>query len=298
MRRDYVALIGSDSEKVATLATRIEQDRGYRLLRRSEGLTILIRPDGPHVSLDGGHLVGWLFSKSVGANRIFTLNAEDSAAIRTSGGRLLISRYWGGYVGFLSQPDGSLTIVRDPSGAIPCYRLEDDGVTAFTSNINVLFRCGWRIPEVDYGSVRRHLAILNIPSEHTALCGVRELPAGAALTIRERQTQLHMLWSPWDHVAPVTASDDELARALREVVATCIGAWASCFDTILLGVSGGLDSSIVGACIAEQSGQVCPASPWRRDRRTAMSAHLRERSPMPSKHRLSRRCTRPRTSTS
>ncbi|WP_170935580.1 asparagine synthase-related protein [Sphingopyxis indica] len=47
----------------------------------------------------------------------------------------------------------------------------------------------------------------------------------------------------------------EAAASLRETITDCVGAWADCFPSILLGVSGGLDSSIVAAAAAPRACQ-------------------------------------------
>jgi len=42
-------------------------------------------------------------------------------------------------------------------------------------------------------------------------------------------------------------TEAEAADAVRRLALDCIGTWARCFNLVLLGVSGGLDSSIVAA---------------------------------------------------
>ncbi len=57
-------------------------------------------------------------------------------------------------------------------------------------------------------------------------------------------------WSPWTF-ASGTEGDPiargQLAAGLREIVDGCVGAWSSRFSNVLIGVSGGVDSSIIAA---------------------------------------------------
>src|SRR3546814_11163604 len=53
-----------------------------------------------------------------------------------------------------------------------------------------------------------------------------------------------------DHVRPLKRQTfDEAADALRVALKHAIGSWSTCFDQILVGISGGLDSSIVAAAL-------------------------------------------------
>src|SRR3546814_20198465 len=46
---------------------------------------------------------------------------------------------------------------------------------------------------------------------------------------------------------------DEAADALRVALKHAIGSWSTCFDQILVGISGGLDSSIVAAALGPRT---------------------------------------------
>jgi asparagine synthase (glutamine-hydrolysing) len=59
-------------------------------------------------------------------------------------------------------------------------------------------------------------------------------------------------WSPWDYTSPVAFQDDnDLASLLHDTIQACVSGWASRYSDVLLGVSGGLDSSIVAACVTQ-----------------------------------------------
>src|SRR3546814_13913288 len=57
-----------------------------------------------------------------------------------------------------------------------------------------------------------------------------------------------------DQVRPLKRQTfDEAADALRVALKHAIGSWSTCFDQILVGISGGLDSSIVAAALGPRT---------------------------------------------
>src|SRR3546814_15368809 len=69
-----------------------------------------------------------------------------------------------------------------------------------------------------------------------------------------QREEISQHWNPWSHVetdfSKSTAErSDRLGQILRDTHAT----WAACYPHSLVGLSGGLDSSIVAVCLAEAS---------------------------------------------
>ncbi|MBK6412909.1 asparagine synthase-related protein [Sphingopyxis sp.] len=166
-----------------------------------------------------------------------------------SSGRSLVSDYWGGYVAILARPGGGLAIFRDPSGLLPVYyRADGAGVTASSDAADLGRRGG-----VDYPAVARFLANGGAPSRETCLEGVQVLLPGECLIITSGSRRLESWWSPWDWTQVPNKRFEVAAGKLRAVALDCIESWASCFDSILIGVSGGLDSSIVAGAASRHA---------------------------------------------
>ncbi|MCP3732172.1 asparagine synthase C-terminal domain-containing protein [Sphingomonas sp. MG17] len=88
----------------------------------------------------------------------------------------------------------------------------------------------------------------------TVLRDVYEVPQGWILGISgARYTGLTQHWSPWDYVRPSRLAPAELREALRATVVSTVRALASDFGRVQLCLSGGLDSSIVAAALADTS---------------------------------------------
>lgn len=198
-----------------------------------------------------GIVIGHLFEHGETSRRVSELDDAAVARILASNGRSLASDYWGGYVAVLALRDDEVSIFRDPSGMMPCYfRKAGSGIT-LSSDAADLGRAGG----VDYPEVVRFLASAGAPSRKTCLQGLELLVPGECLTISAQSQHLTCWWSPWDWTgAPGKRRSAAAAQKLRSAALDCIECWASCFPSILIGVSGGLDSSIVASVAARQAG--------------------------------------------
>lgn len=159
--------------------------------------------------------------------------------------KALLKAYWGAFVA-VSYSHGSLQVVRDPSAGMPCYYTKLGAATLIASSASALLECGACRPSIAIDEVAHGLYRDDLPSELTAIAGMMELLPGDVLTTDSWQIQSS--WSPWEYVT----SDERVdfasqAALLRQTVQGVTRAWTSAFDRILIGVSGGLDSSIVAA---------------------------------------------------
>jgi asparagine synthase (glutamine-hydrolysing) len=87
----------------------------------------------------------------------------------------------------------------------------------------------------------------------TGLTGINELLPGCSLRVVGPEKTTRLEWSPWRFVAADKRCGDsrEAAAAIRAAVAMVVRAWANVDESILLELSGGIDSSIVGVCLRE-----------------------------------------------
>jgi asparagine synthase (glutamine-hydrolysing) len=162
--------------------------------------------------------------------------------------------FWGGYVAALTGV-GALRVRRDPSGALPCIVSRIAGRTVFASDLAVLEATRlWR-PQVDLDAVVRRLWTGGLPSRSTALAGVEDLEPGTESTLLEGRIEVCRWWSPWDHADGGTCAETEADR-LRVTVQGTVAASCSPYERLLLGVSGGLDSSIVAASVPDSPGRL------------------------------------------
>lgn len=258
MQDRYVVVVRREGRGRGTPARDIGRSTGLPQVFGSEQVTVFSdqrRPLPAQCAKSQGLLLGWVFSKDGDGRAPIEFGETESAEILRSNGRALTAQVWGGYVGVVDDPQAHRTmIIRDPSGAMPCYYIERDGMVAFASDAPTLAQSGLFDPAVDWAYVGEHLLSQEYRTSATGLVGLKELLPGHSFVSGSSGCAVSANWSPWDHVAaePEPAAGQEAER-LAAVIRQCVHAWASRFEHILLGVSGGLDSSIVAACLSDQA---------------------------------------------
>lgn len=173
--------------------------------------------------------------------------------------RYILEHYWGEYV--LLQPsskDRMTNFMRDPSGGMPCIFMLVDGAGFVTSDISLASQLGLYDRRVDWNSIAYFLAYPHLKSLRTGLEQIQELLPGCTLSWNGGTGTVRVEWSPWDLVSREHRHHDpqQAASDVRYAVETSVEALASREHSIMLELSGGLDSSIVGSCLRKSSARV------------------------------------------
>jgi asparagine synthase (glutamine-hydrolysing) len=202
-----------------------------------------------------GAVLGRIFSRHIedpqSASRV-SFDTGESAAIVTSGACRLLERYWGRYVALVRNAHtGEVWVLRDPSGALPCWLVVHEGVTIVCSDIDDCQALQLPPFTVNWNYIAGFVAYPGLQVRATALNEVSEVQPGERVRFSSGSMQRSMLWNPVElaRSAPVE-SYDEAVTALRATTVGCVHTWAACHDGILHNLSGGLDSSIVLSCLA------------------------------------------------
>ncbi len=203
-----------------------------------------------------GVVLGTLFRRSDGestyARAVVEIDTNDTTRIVETAGRHLVDAYWGRYVAFLHEKEsGSLWILRDPTGGLPCFNTSLDGVQIFAARVQDCCEISTVTFEINWEYIGARVLNPYLQTRKTGLRDVAELPPGACLEMSNGKLQETSYWDPLRVAASSIAEDvSEAATRLRRVVTASVHAWASCYDAILVKLSGGLDSAIVLGCLA------------------------------------------------
>ncbi|WP_065383350.1 asparagine synthase C-terminal domain-containing protein [Hyphomonas sp. ND6WE1B] len=197
----------------------------------------------------GGAIFGTLFPRQ-GKTRLTGIRHAAATSLLDAGGRTIYRDYWGSYVAFIRIGD-DLAIYTDPVSSIPCFYWTEDGVTFACSHLEIC-------PFVDRSRFTLNLHFITtlmaydkIQNGETGLNEVQELQGGQRLMARPPLGTPDTLWDPRDIARDVLEPDtDTAAGLLREAVEQAVSAWGSCLPAPAVDLSGGLDSSIVLACLA------------------------------------------------
>lgn len=208
-----------------------------------------------HTRMEGA-LIGTVFDRKTSASKPLTAIADDEAAeISASKGEVLISSYWGRYVAILKDGDSGLAVLRDPSGALPCYYTRSDQLfVAFSSGLDIL-RCVRPAAAFDLHNIAKRIRLPTYQGGDTAFDGLRMLQPGQRLTLNGKTQSCATLWDPRIFAtAPHNHTAARAAEALEKVVTDSVQSWGSAYEAIAVQTSGGLDSSIVLDCLARGDG--------------------------------------------
>jgi asparagine synthase (glutamine-hydrolysing) len=153
------------------------------------------------------------------------------------------------------KPRRRLVLARDRMGVKPLYYAVTPEGLAFASEVKALLAGGLIRAELDPMGAELFLAHGFVPGPYTLFSGVRKLePAALMIFERGRITEHRPYWNPWEDGPPREAlpweeEQERLMELLRESVR------ARMISEVPLGVmlSGGLDSSLITALMAEQS---------------------------------------------
>jgi len=249
VRPRYLVLVSAD-ETLAETAEDLAKRTGLRLARSVPRFAVLVGEGCSCLTIDPATVViGTLFHRHGPARAIETLEQAERGTLSRGGTEALLASYWGRYLAVRARGDAT-EILRDPSGALPCYRARAGDVEMLASDVELLAFAGGGPGVVAWDILGRILYSCGLPIVETALDGITTLLPGMGVALHGGLDRPLPGWSPWDFVAPRDGEEaTATAEHLRRTVEHCVAAWASLYRHPLVSLSGGLDSSIVAASL-------------------------------------------------
>ena len=239
--------------------TVLRTHRPWSCVVRSETMIVLCcdSPQTNHVHTlqdNGGVILGQLFpsAKSSTPAAITDIPPESSREIVSSDGRALLTQYWGSYIAFIHNDHSDRqSVIRDCSGAIPCFRIRDGALDIFFSDTSDLRTIAARPPGINWPYLATYLIDTDARVRETGLIGVHELLAGDCWSRSDSIETQRCIWTPAKIWSSGAIDNYDLARAeLRDTTQRCIDSWSTVHRRLLLRLSGGLDSAIVLSCLS------------------------------------------------
>ena len=198
-----------------------------------------------------GTIIGEIYTREDRPRPIGNIDALPLSIRQKPSIGAIAGEIWGRYVAFLDDREGLLAL-RDPSGSLPCYFAAVDHGVIFASDARLLVTMIGRRAAIDWNIVAHHLVLGSLPTNRTAILGVDEVLPGFPARWTPEGVSRGVAWNPWDWAACTdTTETHECNRRLRSTIEQSVKALASSSRHALLTVSGGLDSSIVAACLAK-----------------------------------------------
>jgi asparagine synthase (glutamine-hydrolysing) len=145
-----------------------------------------------------------------------------------------------------------LVVARDRYGIKPLYYRHEGGELAFASELRALPR-----GEVDLDALEAFLAFNSIPAPYSIFTGTLKLPAGHVLIWEDGRMRIERYARPAPVPATEVRRDDasELAEELRARLRDSVRAHLIADVPVGVLLSGGVDSSLLAALAAQESGE-------------------------------------------
>lgn len=250
MNYQYIVLAGNDDTHTAQRAALREMGMECHVLQGAA--RVFVSRKTPSLLIPGhGVVIGHLFSRHGQQVTQGQLSTQYAGYMELE--KHLLENYWGEYIlVHASDANGKeLHILRSPSDGIPCVYSFNGGAGFATSNVSIAEFLDLYRKQIDWDCIAHVLTFTYLRTVRTALLGINELLPGCSLNVRETSAHTRLAWSPWKFIAPDYRHHDpgEAAACVRDAVTTAVKAWAETDGDILLQLSGGLDSSIVAACL-------------------------------------------------
>lgn len=258
MKYRYIILLGGrlngNADHMLPLLDGSLRAAGMICKLQSASAMVFTSADAPTLVIPGhGLIVGQVFSRN--GQRIASPLDFDGSASELSDH--LLRNTWGEYLAvcITGEDKSQITLLRDPSGAVPCVYSLADGEGFITSDIGLAVELGLYRREVNWHAVAHSLNFPYLRTARTALRHVSELLPGCTLTCRERNASASSSWSPWRFVEKGVRHEDPrvAAQDVRAAVSRVVRTLSSLDERFVVELSGGLDSSVVAACLSDAS---------------------------------------------
>lgn len=188
-------------------------------------------------------IFGKLFEKK--DSKSFQVNSNSQLDITLEE---LIKNYWGSYIAIIFDKD-EVRVFRDPSASKESLWYKDNERRIIFSDIKSLYDKTKKRFEVNHEYIASTLYLSRVNNNRTALKNVFSLKPGYCLNVKDCKEEC--VWSPVQFANNRNKDQDikVLEAKLKDTIIDCIKTWGDVYDSVLLNLSGGLDSSIVAICL-------------------------------------------------
>lgn len=254
MRPRYLLALGKSPDELANLEPSLARI-GLTAVISDQHLRVWVSEDLPTLILENcrGVILGDVFEQRHPYAVVSTMPSEIQLELtRPDAHGILARHYWGDYIALIAGAEGDRhDLIRAPFGQLPCYHRGAGQLTFIASDVALLDQFVGR-SSINWDAIKTHVLAPNLRGSETCLADVDELIGGFGLSIRGSSSSRFDVWNPWPFTlsAEQILDEGEACRMLRTCVNGVVAALARKTKRGVLGVSGGLDSSVVAAALS------------------------------------------------
>jgi asparagine synthase (glutamine-hydrolysing) len=159
-------------------------------------------------------------------------------------------------IGIWDTRKNKLLLARDRFGKKPLFYRSFEGQIHFASDIKAIWLAANRLLEVDPKAVDSYLHFLGVPQQHAIFKGVEKVLPGHWMEFSQNCSASECYWKP-KFLPKLTLSENDLIEAVDERLRAAVK--RRLVSDVPLGafLSGGVDSSLIVALMAQQSDTQC-----------------------------------------
>jgi asparagine synthase (glutamine-hydrolysing) len=150
------------------------------------------------------------------------------------------------------EREQSLLLARDRLGVRPLFYTEQDGRLVFGSEIKAIFVVPEVSRSIDAVALDQTFTYWSPQPPRTAFAGIKQLPPGHLLVIRDGKMRISRYWDPVDSFSaapPKDATIDDYAEEFRDLLKDAVRIRLRADVPVGAYLSGGLDSSAIAAVV-------------------------------------------------
>jgi asparagine synthase (glutamine-hydrolysing) len=145
----------------------------------------------------------------------------------------------------------SLFIARDRMGVKPLYYAETADAFVFGSEIKSLFASSLVSPKLREDALAEYMLFRQVAGSETLFAGVRSLPPGCWMTVRDGRVRISRYWSGYPPAERSAITHDEALQQFAELLRDSVRLRLISDVPVGTFCSGGVDSSLVTAIAAQ-----------------------------------------------
>lgn len=234
-------------ERLDRVANALGQGREFEVRRPAPGWVAAVAslPRGMSEP-EGVRAAGLVFCE--GADRVLAGRRHEEVARVARDTPDQLARLPGDFTFVAFAPDGRATAVRSCGGLVPIYHWSDAARTALGTRLDYFVRFLPEPPDLDpFVTAIWTSGWAVFPDQRTFLEGVSILQRGHYLRANAATRRSGCYWDPRPKEGEVPRPDPERPRRLRQILIETLSRDLTADGTNLLTLSGGVDSSAVGA---------------------------------------------------
>lgn len=262
-QRETAQLIGARLQKLSPAWRREHSSPGLQVFCTGNAIEL---SRVHRLSDNAGVVIGTVFARnrdvlSHEPHAPLNFGPTETSAIVRSDGRWLIENAWGDFVAFGHHgAEQKKWVLKDPTGYLPCLRTVFRDVTIVFSRIGDCLDLQLQRFTVNDAFLHMYLIAGGGLQELPPLKEVLAVRRGECVEFKRGAGPYGTRKSYWE---PLRFTDSErlleepefAARAMRSTVQATVSSWVQAHPSMLLRLSGGLDSSIVAGCLGNAPGK-------------------------------------------